>query len=166
MSELITPVTNGGGLFSPSSSYVADFLTNRYSAYLSYVTYVAATIVVCYVIWGGIKYMQAGSDPKKTAAARSIIISAIIGASIIIGAYTLISVGIAISKLVSSQQTSAGVIDPSTGGGSSSSGSSSSGSSGTCKEASGGGPCQPDSGECFCSNSGGYMCTTNADCNK
>lgn len=39
------------------------------------------------LLWGGIRYMLAGGDPKNTEAARKILTSALIGLLIVVGAY-------------------------------------------------------------------------------
>jgi hypothetical protein len=101
--SLITPVTGGSGsIFTDiGSSGVLGFANQTYGVIFSYLTYAAGAVVLIYLVLGGIKYLQAGADAKKVAAARATIMSAIIGAAIIIGAYTLINIGFAIANLVS-----------------------------------------------------------------
>lgn len=39
------------------------------------------------LLWGGLRYMLAGGDPKNTESARKILTSALIGLLIVVGAY-------------------------------------------------------------------------------
>lgn len=96
------PITNGA-LFA--STNLNDVVANRYSALFTDLTYLAGAIVLIYLILGGIQYMQAGSDIKKAEAARATIRDAVIGAAIIIGAYTVINIGISLVSTTSGLET-------------------------------------------------------------
>lgn len=43
------------------------------------------TIAIIFIIWGGIKYMTAGGDEKRSGAAKTAIFNGIIGAAVVIG---------------------------------------------------------------------------------
>ncbi len=46
---------------------------------------IGVVIAVIFIIWGGIKYMTAGGDEKKSGAAKTSIFNGIIGAAVILG---------------------------------------------------------------------------------
>lgn len=51
----------------------------------NFMIFVGVIIAVIFIIWGGIKYMTAGGDPKKADEAKTAIINGIIGAAIVLG---------------------------------------------------------------------------------
>jgi hypothetical protein len=48
---------------------------------------IAGILFFFLLLWGGLRYMLAGGDPKNTESARKIITSALIGLLIVVGAY-------------------------------------------------------------------------------
>jgi len=89
MSNPIVPITPSSSIFSVSPGSVAVDAGTIYGKIMLALGIIAGGVAMFYLIWGGIKYMQAGGDTKKAETARSMIVSAVIGAALIIGALTI-----------------------------------------------------------------------------
>jgi hypothetical protein len=59
----------------------AQTIINRIAQFLIAISLIIAVI---FIIWGGIRYMAAGADAAKAAAARQIIFNGIIGALVVL----------------------------------------------------------------------------------
>ena len=85
----------GYGLINPlGSRSIGDIA----AAIIKYASGIAGTLMMIYLIWGGVQYMTA-SDQKGTQAARGRIVWAILGIAVIFLAYVLISAVMSISSL-------------------------------------------------------------------
>lgn len=51
----------------------------------NFAIFISIIIAVIFIIWGGVKYMAAGGDSKRTEEARTAILNGIIGAAIVLG---------------------------------------------------------------------------------
>lgn len=51
---------------------------------------VGVIIAVIFIVWGGVRYMTAGGDSKKTEEAKSTIINGLIGAVVVLGVGVII----------------------------------------------------------------------------
>ena len=116
----ISPFKSGTNTFvSPSPGGLGTDLGNTaasiYNAIFPYLTGFVGAIVLFYIIWGGIKYMQAGADTKKAEAAKNMIIAAVIGAAIVIGTFTIINFSTAIGTALNGIPDAAISLQPSTG---------------------------------------------------
>jgi hypothetical protein len=159
MADIITPVTGGGNLFQPID-FVAK-VNGVYGVLLYYLALIAGAVVLVYIIAGGIKYMQAGADQKQATMARAMIVNAVVGAAIIIGTYTLISIGISIATLFNGLESGPLEFQNTTGGG-----------AGTCISVAYGDHCSSrdnlgtGGGQgCTCQNvHAGFACSSDADC--
>ncbi|MBI1857051.1 hypothetical protein HY003_01385 [Candidatus Saccharibacteria bacterium] len=52
---------------------------------------IAALVAIGFVVWGGIQFISSQGEPDKTSKARNIIINALVGLVITIGASTVVS---------------------------------------------------------------------------
>lgn len=103
MADIITPVTGDTPIFDMKFDFL-KVLESLYNALLTYLGPLAGALVLIYIVWGGIRYMQAGGDMKKATEARNAIVAGVIGAAIIITAYTVILIGRSLGQLFNSQQ--------------------------------------------------------------
>jgi len=85
----------GYGLINPLGSRSINDIA---AAIIKYASGIAGTLMMIYLIWGGVQYMTA-SDQKGTQAARSRIVWAILGIAVIFLAYVLIDAVMSISSL-------------------------------------------------------------------
>jgi|GEM_PF-3909630 len=117
MASPITPITSGP-IFSQSPGSVTPSIDTIYGKIMVLLGIIAGGAVLIYLVWGGIKYMQAGADTKKAAAARSMIITAVVGAALIIGVLTIFTLGKSLGTLFSGLANGGGPITFTTSNGS------------------------------------------------
>lgn len=60
--------------------------------------WVSGIVTLGVIFYGGYRYISAGSDTKKAIEARQIIIGGVIGATIVVSAYTLLTLGVAVAN--------------------------------------------------------------------
>jgi hypothetical protein len=90
------PNLNIGGGVSPVDT--PKVVGNVAATIFNVIYFLAGLAAVAYVVWGGIKYIQAGGDPKKAEEARKAIINAVIGIAVIAGSYFIISLALGLGK--------------------------------------------------------------------
>lgn len=78
---------------------------------LNFLIFIAAVIAILYLIWAGIKYITASTDPEKAKEARQAIFNAIIGIVVIILSFAIIQIVAGLAGNV------AGNVSQSSGGG-------------------------------------------------
>jgi hypothetical protein len=86
-------------VFDPTASTepvteTGSVISNVGDTILTVLAFLAGLAAVVYLVWGGIKYITAGGDPKKAEEARKAIINAVIGIIIVAAAYFIISFAI------------------------------------------------------------------------
>ena len=73
---------------------------NFLDVFLQYLAPIAGIIFFILILWGAITYITAGGDNQKALKARNIIIAAVVGIILFIGAYTLFTIGLSVGKEV------------------------------------------------------------------
>ena len=86
----------GYGLINPLGSRSINDIA---AAIIKYASGIAGTLMMIFLIWGGVEYMMA-SDQKSTQAARNRIVWALLGIAVIFFAYILIDAVLSVSSLV------------------------------------------------------------------
>ena len=82
---------NAPQAFTPAGNgYTLQNIVQVIGQIRDFVLIVGIIIVLIFLIWGGIGYMTSGGDATKVAAAKAKIVSAIIGAAIVIGAFAIL----------------------------------------------------------------------------
>ena len=100
------PTSNVSPTGSVTGSFdLSTFFKTAVQSAVNIVFFLAAAASIAYLIWGGVKYITAGGDPKKAGEARQAIINAVIGVAVIVGAYTLINIAFGINNAVIATST-------------------------------------------------------------
>jgi len=74
-----------------------EIITGIINRIAQFMLTVGVVVAVIFIIWGGVKWMMAGDDPKKVDSAKARIKNGIIGAAIILGVGLILAT---ISKVV------------------------------------------------------------------
>ncbi len=76
----------------PSTALSLENVYTKFVELMKYVFIFAIVLAVIMMIWGGISYMTASGDDEKIKTAKKRIIWGVIGAAIVIGAWTLVTI--------------------------------------------------------------------------
>lgn len=87
----------GSGTIGDAFSNIGALFTNIIRLALA----AAALVFLAMVVWGGIRYLNAGGDPKNAEAARSALTNAVIGLLIIIVSFLIIEVATRLAGIAS-----------------------------------------------------------------
>lgn len=80
------------GAVNPGFVFKKATLGNLVGSIVPYIFAATGAALIIYIIWGGISLMLSLGDPKSVAAARAKITTGIIGALIVVFAYTLMQI--------------------------------------------------------------------------
>lgn len=88
--------TPGYNLINPLGSRSVPTLA---SDFIKWISGIAGSVFILYLLWGGLEWMMAGGDPKKATAARNRILYAVLGVTVIFLAYFLVDALIGITNI-------------------------------------------------------------------
>ena len=75
----------------PGKPITLDSLTNSISEIADFLIVIGLLIAIIFIVYGGIKYMSAGSNATQAAGARDAILNGLIGAAVVIGVGVLMA---------------------------------------------------------------------------
>jgi len=93
----------GSSLAGPQVNTVLDGMTMRIVDYLSLI---AGAVAMIFVIWNGIRYMQAGGDTKKAEEARKGLVAAVIGVVLLVAVRYIIALSVGAGQITAGTVTS------------------------------------------------------------
>ncbi len=79
----------GAGSAAYGTSTVANNAPQLIANGINVILGASGIVLIGYLVYAGILYMQAGSDPKKATQAKTIIVNAVIGLVIIVAAWAI-----------------------------------------------------------------------------
>lgn len=72
-------------VLTPGAAITLTDLENIIQRISNFMVIVSVLIAVIFIIYGGIRYMTAGGEPKRAEEARKVIFNGIIGAGVVLG---------------------------------------------------------------------------------
>ena len=102
----VTPVTPTNVPTDPVAA-----IGTLYDSVFHIITLIAGILAVIYVIYAGVQYLMAAGNADKAKAARASLVNAVIGIIIIVSAYTIISLAIAVANGLSNTVAGKGSVE-------------------------------------------------------